>query len=94
MKFISSLTGLGILTAAALVQGEDLNNGKRLHEENCMRCHTPDIYIRDNRKIKSFAQLEKQIRQCELANDLTWLDEDISDVTAYLNATYYLFEIK
>ena len=92
MKFICSL--LAIFITSALVYGEDLNNGRQLHEENCMRCHQPDIYIRDNRKIKTFIQLKKRVQQCELANDLAWFDDEISDVVAYLNATYYLFDIK
>lgn len=91
MKFIPSLAGAGILIASTFVQGEDINNGKLLHEKNCMRCHTSEIYIRNNRKIKTFAQLKERVRKCELANELAWFDEDINDVAAYLNATYYLF---
>lgn len=91
MKSFFSLTGLVILAASTLVHGADINNGKLLHDENCMRCHKPDIYIRNDRKIKSIAQLTARVRQCELANKLTWFDEEINDVAAYLNATYYMF---
>jgi len=91
MKFIPLLAGAGVLIASTFVHGVDINNGKLLHEKNCVRCHTSEIYTRNNRKIKTFAQLKERIRQCELANELAWFEEDINDVAAYLNATYYLF---
>jgi len=27
-------------------------------------------------------------------NDVEWFDEEVDDVTAYLNAFYYLFDMK
>ncbi|MEE9551590.1 MAG: cytochrome c [Gammaproteobacteria bacterium] len=76
------------------VQGADINNGKQLHAENCMRCHQPEIYTSNNRKVSTFIQLRKKVEQCELINELAWFEEEVDDVTAYLNATYYLFGVK
>ena len=59
-----------------------------------MRCHQAEIYTRENRKIKTLEQLKKQVQQCELVNELAWFEEEVDDVTFYLNATYYLFGIK
>ena len=72
----------------------DVNNGMELHQEHCMRCHQPEIYTRQNRIVNNLEQLAKRVRECELVNELTWFEEDVEDVIAYLNATYYQFGMK
>ena len=77
-----------------LIQAQDINEGKRLHGDHCVQCHTPDIYTRENRIVNNFIELEERVQQCELANQLTWFDEDIDAVINYLNTTYYQFRIE
>ena len=71
---------------------EDSGTGKKLHDEHCTRCHTPDIYTREHRIVNSYAELAERVRQCELSNELTWFDEEINAVVNYLNSTYYHFK--
>ena len=35
---------------------------------------------------------ERQVQRCELSLGLKWFEEDIDDVTAYLNSNYYNFK--
>lgn len=42
--------------------------------------------------IKNFQQLHERIRQCELTTELTWFDEEVDDVAAYLNNQFYRFD--
>ena len=72
----------------------DLENGKSLHDENCLRCHDESKYTRKNRIVKNFQQLYERIKQCELMAELTWFDEEIADVTAYLNNKFYYFNLE
>ena len=72
----------------------DLENGKSLHDENCLRCHDESKYTRKNRIVKNFQQLYERIKQCELMAELTWFDEEIADVTAYLNNQFYYFNLE
>ena len=72
----------------------DLENGKSLHNENCLRCHDESKYTRKNRIVKNFQQLHERIKQCELMTELTWFDEEIDDVTAYLNNQFYHFNLE
>ena len=72
----------------------DLENGKSLHDENCLRCHDESKYTRKNRIVKNFQQLYERIKQCELMAELTWFDEEIADVTAYLNKQFYYFNLE
>ena len=72
----------------------DLENGKSLHDDNCLRCHDESKYTRKNRIVKNFQQLYERIKQCELTAELTWFDEEIADVTAYLNNQFYYFNLE
>jgi len=81
-----------LLFVISPLQAEDMETGKKLHEEHCTRCHTPDIYTRQHRLVNSYAELVERVRQCELSNELTWFDEEINAVVGYLNSTYYRFE--
>lgn len=83
-----------LLTTIAPLYAADINNGMELHKEHCMRCHQPEIYTRQNRIVNNLEQLQKRVRECELANDLTWFEEDVEDVIAFLNANFYMFGIK
>lgn len=74
------------------LQAQDIDPGKKLHEEHCTRCHSPDIYTREKRIVNSYKELAERVRQCELNNELTWFDEEINAVVKYLNSTYYHFE--
>lgn len=75
-------------------QAEDINYGKTLHQENCLECHQTDIYERPERTVQNLKHLRSQVLFCAVNNDLEWFDEEIDDVTAYLNAFYYLFNMK
>ena len=75
------------------VAAVDLERGKQLHDEHCVRCHSSEIYARENSIIFNYRDLEQRIRQCELGNELAWFDEEIEDVLTYLNNNYYGFEI-
>jgi hypothetical protein len=36
--------------------------------------------------------LDQQVQRCELSLGLKWFDDDIENVAAYLNQTYYHFK--
>ena len=88
MRIILSL----LLFMVFPLQAQDIDPGKKLHDEHCMRCHTKEIYTREHRIVNSYAELAERVRQCELSNELTWFDEEINAVVDYLNSTYYHFE--
>ena len=72
---------------------EDVEFGKDLHDNNCTACHNkPEFYTHKDRKRKTYESLEHQVRNCDNTLDLAWFDEEIEDVTYYLNVTYYRFQ--
>ena len=80
-----------LLIFPSIAWGQDSNDGKRLHDEHCLQCHSPEIYTRKNRIVNNYRVLQERVKQCELANDLAWFDEDISAVVNYINSEFYHF---
>jgi len=70
----------------------DLARGKKLHDANCMNCHTPGVYTRPDRRIDSLEALNRQVQRCETALGAKWPADDVADVVHYLNKHYYKFE--
>ncbi|WP_295583582.1 cytochrome c [uncultured Lamprocystis sp.] len=63
-----------------------------LHEEHCIKCHGTEVYSRTDRKVTSLGGLSSQVRQCETALSLRWFDEDIDEMTTFLNDRFYHFK--
>ena len=76
------------------IHAEDISIGKELHQENCLECHKSELYERADRTVKTLKHLRSQVLFCAVNNDVEWFDEEIDNVTAYLNAFYYLFDMK
>lgn len=74
------------------VEAADADNAQKLYDQNCISCHGPEIYTREDRKVTSLPGLQRQVQRCELALGLKWFDEDINDMTRFLNERYYRFE--
>ena len=83
--------GLLSLLVTASAQAADMDKGKALIDQNCVRCHGAEIYTRSDRRVTSLPGLHKQVRRCEQMLGLTWFDEDIDNTTGYLNHQYYKF---
>ena len=91
----STLTGISLLVLPfTAIQAEDVSYGKELHQESCLECHKSELYERADRTVKTLQHLRSQVLFCAVNNDVEWFDEEIDDVTAYLNAFYYLFGMK
>ncbi len=70
----------------------DSVNGKKLHDEECIRCHAGEVYTREDRRVQSLEALQHQVSVCISAVGVTWFDEEAGDVVDYLNENFYKFE--
>ena len=77
---------------ASTAFSEALDNAQTLINTNCVKCHGTEVYTRADRKVTSLPGLERQVRRCDAMLSLRLFDEDIADVSAYLNHHYYKFE--
>jgi CxxC motif-containing protein (DUF1111 family) len=80
--------------ALALLAGQtvaDVEHGKKLHDASCVKCHDSGVYTREDRFVANKDALKTQVQRCNVNLGTQWFDEDVSDVTDFLNATYYKF---
>jgi len=89
-----ALIGISSTTFAGSVE-----IGRELHQENCISCHQAQmggdgsgIYTRENRRMESYAALNKQVRRCKTSLGVPWPEHQIKDVIFYLNETFYKFK--
>ena len=84
------------LLLTSMVYAEDVpdaaNGQKLFNESRCLECHGVEVFTRVDRKVKNLAGLESRVRQCDASLSTNWFDDQILDVVAYLNNTYYKFD--
>ncbi len=87
-----------VLAVPGMAGAADISLGKTLHAKHCIACHTsltggkPDsLYTRADRRVTTLEGLTNQVRRCELSLGLQWFDEDIENVTGFLNQEFYGF---
>ncbi|MBT3347328.1 MAG: cytochrome c [Thiotrichales bacterium] len=76
------------------LQAADLDNGKELHDAECLRCHGTEPYTKDGRAVESYSALSRRISMCisMTGAGAEWFPEDQEDVLEHLNAAYYHFK--
>lgn len=72
--------------------------GKTLHDTTCLQCHASltgdnpnSLYSRADRKVTTFAALQKRVKACAVAADANWSDAQRKEVVNYLSETFYHF---
>ena len=88
------LTAISISTASIADDAENtdmLAHGEQAHDKYCHKCHTDEVYTREDHFVKSLDALKKQVVRCKDANDIPWFDEDVDAVVQFLNTKYYKF---
>jgi mono/diheme cytochrome c family protein len=94
---VHSTTGLAaLLVLAALASGcsgasqGDAVRGEAVHKV-CLECHGTNLYVVAERKIKSLAALRREVARWGDYYNPALTEQDIDDVTAYLNTHFYKF---
>ncbi len=94
MKFskqlIAVIAGL-VLSSVTFAQGNVANGQKLYTESKCNQCHGTEVFTRKDRKVGNLKSLEAQVRRCDSNLNTNLFDDEIHDVTAYLNKQYYKF---
>jgi mono/diheme cytochrome c family protein len=81
-----------ICLGTASVQANDTTTAEKLHAENCLSCHKPDLYTRAEAKVTSREQLSTQVRMRVTQLQLPWFDEETEEMAEYLNTEFYKFK--
>ena len=80
---------LALLVASPGASGADPVRGRALYEERCGGCHAQSVHGRAKRVAGDFDAVRGWVRRWNETLMLRWGDNDIDDVTTWLNATYY-----
>ena len=77
---------------------ETAQKGEALHERHCEFCHARltnkepgKLYTRPNHRVQSYTSLENKVLTCVNSLGIPWFEEEMADVTAYLNEGFYQF---
>ena len=82
-----------LLTAASSTSAlaENAEHGKKLYTERCGGCHDTKVHTRPNRIVHTYEDLVNRVRFCDNAAKAGLKDNEIYDVSEYLNNTFYKF---
>lgn len=84
---------VGLVMVAACTdsgQADPVVRGERIHKV-CLPCHSTTLYVSPQREIKSLPALRKEVARWGDYYNPALSEQDIDDVTAYLNVNFYKF---
>ena len=71
----------------------DTHNGKVLfNQQDCLKCHGLSQFSPKENKITNFEKLYNRVESCSFGNKTGWFDDEVMDVSSYLNADFYHFK--
>jgi mono/diheme cytochrome c family protein len=79
------------LPAALAQPAAPAGRGELLYSTHCIACHSRELHWRQKKLATDWASLSVQVRRWAGNAGLGWSDEEIADVTRYLNAVHYRF---
>ena len=93
LSFKACFTVLGVLSgAAAIVPGAYAQSrGQLLYSTHCISCHTSEMHWRDKKVATDWKSLRFQVRRWQGNAGLSWSEDDILEVTRYLNESIYRY---
>jgi cytochrome c2 len=85
--------------AAETFRNGDAKQGEPLASRDCVACHArrfdgdaDRMYLREDRKVRTPAQLMAQIRYCNTELGAGYFPDEEEHLAAYLNKQYYHFK--
>jgi mono/diheme cytochrome c family protein len=95
---LAALTMTVAAPALAVLLAGSPEEGAPIHAERCVGCHTANfggdgssVYTRDPRRVNTIEGLMGQVERCNQMTGANLDSDQIDDLVAYLNATYYHF---
>ncbi|WP_431513245.1 cytochrome C [Variovorax sp. DAIF25] len=82
---------LATLAALHAGAGRAQSRGELLYDTNCVACHNEKMHWRAAKQAYDWNSLQAQVQRWQQAAALGWRDEDIVEVTRYLNDRFYGF---
>jgi len=81
---------VAVLLAGTAAAAGDAVRGAKLHED-CLGCHGTELYVPPRAKLKKVSALKKEVEKWNDRMNPIFTKQEIEDLVAYLNATFYKF---
>lgn len=88
---VSLAVALGTALVSLCAAGADAWRGATLYELRCGNCHSESVHSRSKRVATDFDDVRRWVSRWRTDLGLQWGEEEIDDVSVYLNDTYYRF---
>ncbi len=89
--FIMLLLALPGFAIADNHQDPQMSRGEMLYRNHCIECHNQQIHWRDGRIAADLDGLKREINRWQDAIGVKWTEEEVNEVSRYLNSTYYFY---
>jgi hypothetical protein len=90
LPFVRLTAPLLFAVLAANASGADFDAAD-YHAAQCTRCHDSGVYTRENRRVRSYPQLEAQVARCDANLATKLFPNELELLVEHLNTQYYLF---
>ena len=74
-----------------IASAADAGRGAALYELRCGNCHSESVHGRSKRVATDFGEVRGWVNRWNESLGLRWGNEEIDDVSVYLNNTYYRY---
>ena len=89
--YLLAMLAFGASSQCSAQPVDAVARGKLLYTTHCASCHTAQIHWREMKLVSNWNDLKFQVNRWQKAAVLGWGEEDIEQVSAYLNGVYYHF---
>jgi mono/diheme cytochrome c family protein len=83
----------GNAAGADALQARDASRGELLYSTHCVGCHGAQIHWREKSLVKDWTSLQAQVIRWQTVSELKWSNEDIAEVSRYLNTLHYRYPV-
>jgi mono/diheme cytochrome c family protein len=83
----------GIYALIHVLPAHSETRGEMLYSLHCKSCHTSEVHWREGKLATNWLSLKAQVFRWQNNIELGWGEDEITDVTRYLNSTHYHFQI-
>jgi hypothetical protein len=90
-RFAGVFGGLVLAAAVPLAGAGDFERGKTLYNARCVGCHDRSVHQREARKALTIEGIKAQVRRWDAFLQGAWRNNEVNDVTTYLNELYYRY---
>jgi mono/diheme cytochrome c family protein len=88
----STFAAVGFALAGMSAGAAAPSRGELLYTTHCIACHSTQMHWREQRRATDLDSLKEQVRLWQGRAFLSWSEDDIAEVTRYLNERIYRFD--